>query len=167
MYKKSILVLKLILNVLVLAPINVEAQSLNYSSRERANLLFREMMKDFPQCKIEGAYLSEKDGINQPKNIFFKENNLYPYKIEDDFAYYKLNIDYYGLPVIKLLIPAGTWGVYGVTFAVPLPKAKEVLKKVFNSEFPMNQASEMGQVAALISDPENAEHSIWICDDPT
>jgi len=136
------------------------------SSTSAANAgadLFREMLENFPECQIDGVYIAQWEGINQPQHKFFKENNLSPYKIGDDFAYYRLDVDYYGLPVVEMMIPAGTWAVYTITFALPLEKVQQRLQSLFGSDFRPSQASQSGRQPELIADPENDQQSIWLC----
>ncbi|BAM51434.1 MULTISPECIES: hypothetical protein [unclassified Synechocystis] len=125
---------------------------------------FEDMMRSFPECKFEGVYLAPWEGIDRPKHRFFQR--LVPDKIEDDFAYYQIKESYYGLPVSAVMIPAGTWGVYAVTFEVPVEIAREPLQAVFGSNFEETRESNLGLAPQLIMDPVNEQKSIWVCTSP-
>jgi hypothetical protein len=122
------------------------------------------MMRGFPECRLEGMYIAPWEGIERPSQEFF--NNLFPEKIEDDFAYYQIQTNYYGLPVTEIMIPAGTWGVYAVTFDVPIEISRDRLQKVFGSSFEASEASELGLAPQLIVDPDDTQKSIWLCTSP-
>ncbi|MBE9202266.1 hypothetical protein IQ218_00730 [Synechocystis salina LEGE 06099] len=125
---------------------------------------FENMMQGFPECQFEGMYIAPWEGIDQPSQQFF--DGLSPEKIEDDFAYYQIKTNYYDLPVTEIMIPAGTWGVYAVTFDVPMEISQERLQQVFGSSFETNEASELGLAPQLIIDPDDAQKSIWLCTSP-
>ncbi len=122
------------------------------------------MMQGFPECRLEGIYIAPWEDIDRPNHQFF--DDLFPYKIEDDFAYYKIETDYYDLPVSEIMIPAGTWGVYAVTFDVPIEISRPRLQVIFGSSFEITEASELGLAPELIIDPMNKQRSIWICTSP-
>ncbi|AIE75367.1 MULTISPECIES: hypothetical protein [unclassified Synechocystis] len=121
-------------------------------------------MQGFPECQLEGIYIAPWADIDRPKHQFF--DRLLPNKIEDDFAYYQIETNYYDLPVSAMMIPAGTWGVYFVTFNVPIEISRERLKQIFGSNFEKTEASELGLAPQLIPDPTNAQRSIWVCTAP-
>ncbi|QHU99710.1 hypothetical protein BWK47_05895 [Synechocystis sp. CACIAM 05] len=125
---------------------------------------FEDVMRGFPECKFEGVYLAPWEGIDRPKHPFFQR--LVPDKIQDDFAYYQIEESYYDLPVSAIMIPAGTWGVYAVTFDVPVEIARERLQAIFGSNFAETRESELGLAPQLIMDPVNEQKSIWVCTSP-
>ncbi|MBE9176081.1 hypothetical protein IQ225_13570 [Synechocystis salina LEGE 06155] len=125
---------------------------------------FQDMMQGFLECRLEGMYIAPWEGIDRPSQEFF--DGLLPEKIENDFAYYQIEVNYYGLPVTEIMIPAGTWGVYAVTFDVPIEISQGRLKKVFGSSFEATEASALGLAPELIIDPDDTQKSIWLCTSP-
>jgi hypothetical protein len=126
---------------------------------------FERAMAGYLKCQTPGLYFDAENGM--PQHEYFRDGGLKPYKVEDDFAYYRISAKYYGLPVVEVMIPAGTWGVRAITFDAPLQKARIALKKAAGLEFRPNERSEDGEVPELITDPEHRFRSILICNDPS
>jgi hypothetical protein len=126
---------------------------------------FEVLMQQYPRCQMSGVYLDTK--TNEVAHPYFRENRLTPYKIEKGFAYYSLSTSYFGIPVVELMIPASTWGVRAVTFALPLGEAQKQLNRGLGSDFQPNEKSENGERPELIADPKNRSRSVFVCNDPT
>lgn len=125
---------------------------------------FETLMSRYHQCRMPGAYFDQN--TNEAVHPFFHENSLIPYKIENGFAYYRLEASYFGIPVVEIMIPASTWDVRSVTFDIPLSEAQERLEIVLGSNFTPSDKSENGEAPELIEDPKDEKRSIFVCTSP-
>lgn len=147
--------------ILLLAAVTLFATSALFADEAAS---FEALMAQFPKCEMPGAHLETNDG--KPEHPFFRENNLTPYKIENDFAYYSLATSYFGIPVVELVIPASTWRVHVVTFDAPLEKVQKQLKQALGSDFQPSEQSERGERPELVVDPKNPSRSMFVCTSP-
>lgn len=118
-----------------------------------------QMLPNFPRCETGQFFL---DPVSQePKSEYLR--TLSPYKIEKGFAHYRLKATYHGLPVAELMVPASTWGVFALTFDMPLPKARAQLKAKLGSEFSSMAAHDAGKAPLLHEDRSNKLRSVLVC----
>lgn len=94
---------------------------------------FESMLAGFSDCRFESVYINED--IDVPSHKYFTDRSLKPYKIENNFAYYKVNEKFYGLSVIEIIIPASTFFAYAIVINEDVKSTKNKISKYFPAGF--------------------------------
>jgi hypothetical protein len=132
------------------------------SDDAHAQVRLEKMLQGFLLCTTPDFYFDQWTGDTPHPEL--RASGLKPYKVDDQFAWYRLRATYLGLPVSELLIPASTWYVVSITFDVPLARARAHLKRRVGSEFRSGQRSEQGEVPALHQLHGDASRSALTCE---
>lgn len=120
------------------------------------------LLPDLHRCKSGDFYLDPV--THEPRSDYLRMRT--PYKIENGFAYYRVETTFHGLLVVDLMVPASTWGVLAVTFDAPLSKARAALKRKLGSEFRSVEDHDAGKAPLLIEDRTHKGRTVLVCTNP-
>ena len=120
-----------------------------------------QMLDGFTRCQFNGVYVDMIS--NKPIHKYFVERNLKPCMVKESMAYFCIRENYYGLPIYKLMIPAGTFDIHAMYLDVPLDKAQKIAKKHLGFTFSKSQLSENGDRPILMANPLDLSKSIFMC----
>lgn len=129
-----------------------------------AQIRLDKMLRGFLSCSTPDFYFDQSTGDTPHSEL--RASGLKPWKVDDQFAWYRLKGTYLGLPVSELLIPASTWYLVSVTFDVPLARARAHVKRRVGSEFRSGARSEQGEVPELHELRGDASRSALTCNSP-
>lgn len=122
---------------------------------------FEEMLAGFEICQFKDVYVDIF--TKKPVHPYFVERQLSPCEIKDDMAIFCINESYYGLPVYRLMIPAGTFDVHAIYVDLPIDRARKSVRPKFGTEYRSSTKSDDGERPVLLSDPADSKKSILMC----
>lgn len=111
-------------------------------------------------CQFDQFYYDEP--TRNPPHPYFIERSLKPYKEENGLYFFHVKDSMFGLPVVELIVP-GTQDLHGVTFDVPLVKARKVISSKFGTTFRESKKSRDGKAPVLAADHKNINRSVLYC----
>ena len=122
---------------------------------------FEDMLSGFDKCQFEDVYVDIFS--KKPVHAYFVERNLQPTDSNKDFAYFNVKENFYGLPVYKLMIPAGTFNIHAIFIDLSINRAREIVKGRFGTEYRPGERSDSGDQPALLTDPAHPNKSVLTC----
>ena len=130
-------------------------------SNQALSASFEEMLSGFNTCQFRNVYV---DIITKTHaHSYFLDKKMSPCEIKDGMAYFCIKENFHGLPVYKLMIPAGTFDIHAIYIDMPLSKVRKFMKNKFGSEYRKSELSDNGEQPVLIDDPKDLNKSIFMC----
>lgn len=122
---------------------------------------FEDMLSGFATCRFEDVYVDIFS--KKPVHAYFVERNLQPTDMNKDFAYFDVRENFFGLPVYKLMIPAGSFNIHAIFIDLPIHRAREIAKGRLGTEYRTGQRSDIGEQPVLLTDPGRPDKSVLTC----